>query len=153
MASTKIRGITIELGADTSGISSALKSVNTEIGSTQRQLKDVERLLKMDPGNTELLAQKQRLLNTRIGETKTKLDTLREAQKEVGKSLKDTDEGRAQYDALTREIQACEKELKDLEDQAGKANVAVQQIATAGGKIKDLGGKISQLGSDMTPRP
>lgn len=150
MASTKIRGITIELGADTSGISSALKSVNTEIGSTQRQLKDVERLLKMDPGNIELLAQKQRLLNTRIGETKTKLDTLREAQKEVGKSLKDTDEGRAQYDALTREIQACEKELKDLEDQAGKANVAVQQIATAGGKIKDLGGKISQLGSDMT---
>ena len=111
MASTKIRGITIELGADTSGISSALKSVNTEIGSTQRQLKDVERLLKMDPGNIELLAQKQRLLNTRIGETKTKLDTLREAQKEVGKSLKDTDEGRAQYDALTREIQACEKEL------------------------------------------
>ena len=63
MASTKVRGITIELGADTSGLSKALKGVNSEISKTQKDLKDVERLLKLDPSNTELLAQKQKLLN------------------------------------------------------------------------------------------
>ena len=86
MASTKVRGITIELGADASGISKALSGVNKEIGSTQKQLKDVERLLKLDPHNTELMEQKQRLLAERVGETKTKLEALKEAQKEVGKS-------------------------------------------------------------------
>ncbi len=89
MASTKVRGITIELGADTSGISKALKDVNSEIGSTQRQLKDVERLLKLDPSNTELLRQKQELLKDSINETIQKLDKLEAAQKEVGKTYKE----------------------------------------------------------------
>ena len=93
MASTKVRGITIELGADTSGISKALKGVNSEIGSTQKQLKDVDRLLKLDPTNTELLEQKQRLLGDRVQETSKKLDTLKEAQEEVSKTLKETGEG------------------------------------------------------------
>ena len=69
----KIRGITIELGADTSGLSKALSDVNGQIRSTQSQLKDVERLLKLDPKNTELLRQKQELLTKSIGETKEKL--------------------------------------------------------------------------------
>lgn len=150
MASTRVRGITIELNADTTGISQALKKVNTEIGSTSRQLKDVERLLKMDPGNTELLAQKQELLNKRIGETKTKLQTLKQAQQEVGKTFKETGEGKDQYDALTREIQACEKELKDLEKEASKANVTIQKIAASGEKMKDLGSNLKQVGSNMT---
>lgn len=150
MASTKVRGITIELNADTTGISQGLKTVNSEIGSTQKQLKDVERLLKLDPGNTELLEQKQRLLNDRIGETKTKLETLKKAQQEVEKTFKETGEGQEQYDALTREIQSCERELKDLEKQAGKAEVAMQKIAAAGDKMKDLGGKISDVGSKLT---
>ena len=93
MASTKVRGITIELNADASGLTKALTSVNKEIGSTQKQLKDVERLLKMDPGNTELLEQKQRLLNDQIGNTKDKLESLKQAQKEVGEELKKTGEG------------------------------------------------------------
>ena len=86
MASTKVRGITIELGADTTGLSKGLTQINKEIGSTQKQLKDVNRLLKLDPGNADLMAQKQRLLNDRIGETRTKLDALKEAQKEVATS-------------------------------------------------------------------
>ena len=147
MASTKVRGITIELGGDTSGLSKALKDVNTEIGKTQKDLKDVERLLKLDPGNTELLAQKQRLLNDRIGETKTKLDALKTAQSQVDMS---TEEGQRQYDALTREIASCEQELKALETQAGKSNVAVQQIATAGEKLKKVGSNISSVGDSMT---
>lgn len=147
MASTKVRGITIELGADTSGLSKALKEVNTEIGKTSKDLKDVERLLKLDPGNTELLAQKQRLLNDQIGETKTKLEALKTAQSQVDMT---TDEGQREYDALTREIASCEQELKKLEDAAGEANVAVQKIGEAGEKIKDMGGKVAGVGDKLT---
>lgn len=147
MASTKVRGITIELGGDTSGLSKALKDVNTEIGKTQKDLKDVERLLKLDPGNTELLAQKQRLLNDRIGETKTKLDALKTAQSQVDMS---TEEGQRQYDALTREIASCEAELKDLEAQASKSKEALKKISEAGEKLKDIGGKVKDVGKNLT---
>lgn len=150
MGSTKVRGITIELNADTSGITKGLKAVNAEIGSTQRQLKDVERLLKLDPTNTQLLEQKQRLLGNAITETKTKLDTLKKAQEDVGKTLKDTGEGQAQYDALTREIISCEKELKNLENQARKSNVTLQQVSAFGSKLKDAGKNISAVGDSMT---
>ena len=147
MATTKIRGITIELGADTSGLSKALKEVNSEIGKTQKDLKDVEKLLKLDPGNTELLEQKQRLLNDRIGETKTKLEALKQAQSQVDLS---TEEGQRQYDALTREIASCETELKQLESQASKSKQALEKIGEAGEKLKDIGGKVTDVGKSMT---
>lgn len=135
MASTKIRGITIELNADTSGISKGLKSVNSEIKSTQSQLRDVERLLKLDPTNTQLLAQKQRLLKDAVSETKTKLDTLKKAQEEVGKTLKETGEGQEQYDALTREIVSCEQELKRAEKAASGFNVTAAKISATADKM------------------
>ena len=74
MADAKVRGITIELGADTSGISKALGSLNKEISQTSKELKDVERLLKLDPGNTELLAQKQKLLTKAIEDSEKKVE-------------------------------------------------------------------------------
>lgn len=151
MASTKVRGITIELGADTSGLSKGLKSINSEIGSTQKQLKDVERLLKLDPKNTELLEQKQRLLSDRIGETKTKLEALKEAQKEVGEELKKTGEGQEQYDALEREIIACENELKNLQREADASNSALKKIGEAGESVKAVGDKISGAGKALMP--
>ena len=151
MASTKIRGITIELGADTSGLSKALKGINSEIGNTQKQLKDVEKLLKLDPHNTELMEQKQRLLSERIGETKTKLEALKEAQAQVGEELKKTGEGQEQYDALSREIVSCTNELKALEKEANSASVAMQSISAAGEKLKDVGGKISSAGQALMP--
>lgn len=151
MASTKVRGITIELGADTSGLSKALKTVNSEIGKTQKNLKDVERLLKMDPHNTELMEQKQRLLNERVGETKTKLEALKEAQKQVGDELKKTGEGQEQYDALTREIASCTNELKSLEKEAGSASVAMQKLSAAGDSMKNAGEKISGAGKSLMP--
>ncbi len=151
MASTKVRGITIELGADTSGLSKALKGVNKEIGSTQKQLKDVEKLLKLDPHNTELMEQKQRLLGERVGETKTKLEALKEAQKEVGEELKKTGEGQEQYDALEREIISCTNELKELEKQASQSSVAMQKISAAGETLKTAGDKISGVGQALMP--
>ena len=135
MASTKVRGITIELNADTSGISKGLKSVNSEIKSTQSQLRDVERLLKLDPTNTQLLAQKQRLLKDAVSETTTKLDTLKKAQEEVGKTLKETGEGQQQYDALTREIVSCEQELKKAEKTASGFNVTAAKISATADKM------------------
>lgn len=149
MASTKVRGITIELGADTSGLSKALKNVNSEIKTTQKQLKDVERLLKLDPKNTELLEQKQRLLGERIGETRTKLEALKEAQKQVGEELEKTGKGQEQYDALTREIVSCTNELEDLEKQASKTYQAFEKIAAAGEKLKEVGGKIEDAGKSL----
>jgi phage-related minor tail protein len=151
MASTKVRGITIELGADTSGLSKALKSVNQEIGSTQKQLKDVEKLLKLDPHNTELMEQKQKLLSERVGETKTKLEALKQAQKEVGEELKKTGEGQEQYDALQREIISCTNELKELEKQASASSVAMQKISAAGESLKNVGDKISSAGQALMP--
>lgn len=150
MAGTKVRGITIEIGGDTTGLSKALTSINKEIGSTQRQLKDVEKLLKLDPTNTELLEQKQRLLGDRIGETKTKLEALKQAQAQVGEELKKTGEGQEQYDALTREIISCENELKNLEKQAIESNTALNNISVAGEKLQEVGGKVSKLGDSLT---
>ena len=76
MAGSRIKGITVEIGGDTTKLQSALKGVNSEIKNTQSQLKDVEKLLKLDPGNTELLAQKQKLLSSAVSETREKLATL-----------------------------------------------------------------------------
>jgi phage-related minor tail protein len=141
MASTKVRGITIELGADTTGLSKALKDVNSEIRNTQKDLKDVERLLKLDPGNTELLAQKQKLLSDRVEETKTKLDALKKAQESIDMS---TEDGQRQYDALSREIIACENELKEAEAAAKSFNATAEKISVSAGKMADKFGSMAQ---------
>ena len=151
MSSTKVRGITIELGADTTGLSKAFKDINSQIGSTTKQLKDVNKLLKLDPGNTELLEQKQRLLKDSIGNTKEKLEDLKKAQEEVGKTLKETGEGQEQYDALQREIVSCEQELKNLQAEANRSNEALAKVAAAGDKIKAAGDKISSAGQALMP--
>ena len=78
MASTKIRGITIEIGGDTSGLSKALKDVNREVQTAQNGLKDVNNLLKMNPGNVDLLRQKQSYLNDAISSTKDRLEQEKE---------------------------------------------------------------------------
>lgn len=140
MASTRVRGITIELGADTSGLSKALKGINTEIKNTSKDLKDVERLLKLDPTNVELLAQKQRLLSDRVEETKTKLDALKQAQESIDLS---TEEGQRQYDALTREIVSCENELKQAEQAAAGFNATAERISTSAGKISQSIGNMA----------
>ena len=76
----RVKGITVEIGGDTTGLSKALSGVNKEIRSTQTQLKDVNKLLKLDPSNTTLLEQKQKLLQTVITETKDKLTQLKSVQ-------------------------------------------------------------------------
>lgn len=84
----RIKGITVQIGGDTTGLSKALSGVNKQIKNTQSQLKDVEKLLKLDPTNTKLLEQKQRLLSGAVEETKTKLDSLKTPKKRYSSSLR-----------------------------------------------------------------
>jgi len=91
VAASRIKGITVEIDGDTTGLSKALSSVNKEMKSTQSQLKDVKKLLKLDPTNTELLEQKQKLLNEAVSETKEKLETLKTAAEQANTALANSD--------------------------------------------------------------
>lgn len=137
----KIRGITIELGGDASGLSQALKDVNGDLNNTQKQLKDVERLLKLDPKNTELLAQKQKLLGDQIQNTKKKLDTLKQAQATMDKN--GVDKNSDQYMALQREIISTEREVKGLEKASKETSNAMSGIAQAADKVSTAAGKVA----------
>lgn len=148
---SRIQGITVEIGGDTTKLSSALSGVNKEIKNTQSQLKDVEKLLKLDPTNTELLAQKQRLLGDAIKETKDKLDTLKTAASQANEQLQKGDITQEQYDGLQREIQETEQKLKSLEEQAAKTNTTLLKIDEVGGKLKDVGDKVSGVGKALMP--
>lgn len=148
----RIKGITVQIGGDTTGLSKALSGVNKEISSTQSQLKDVERLLKLDPTNTKLLEQKQRLLADAIGDTKTKLDALKQAEKQVQRQFAEGTISQQQYDALQREIVDTEQKLKSLENQARRfGSVFAQQMQEAGGKISEFGDKVSGVGQKLLP--
>lgn len=151
MAGT-IRGITIDIGGDTSKLSKALQGVNKDISNTQKQLKDVNKLLKLDPSNTELIRQKQGLLADAIGETKTKLDALKEASKKAEEQLKIDPSTQDSYDAIQREIIATEQNLKDLEEQAKKTNATAAKIAEVGGKMKEFGSSVTAVGKDLTTK-
>ena len=151
MAASRIKGITIEIGGDTTKLQTALKGVNTEIRNTQAQLKDVEKLLKLDPGNTELLAQKHRLLGDAVKETKEKLETLKTAAEQAEKALNDGTISKDQYDALQREIIETENELKRLEEQENQSATALQKISATGEKLKDVGSNIEGAGKKLLP--
>ena len=151
MAASRIKGITIEIGGDTTKLQTALKGVNTEIRNTQQQLKDVEKLLKLDPGNTELLAQKHKLLGQAVEETKNKLETLKTAQQQADEALKNGTISKDQYDALQREIIETEQELKRLEKQANQSATALQKISATGEKLQEVGGKIEGAGKKLLP--
>ena len=101
---SRIKGITVEIGGDATGLEKALKNVNSTIKSIQSELKDVERLLKLDPSNTELLTQKQKLLKDAISSTSEKLETRKEAQKQAKEQLENGELGQDKYDALQREL-------------------------------------------------
>lgn len=151
MAACRIKGITVEIGGDTTKLQTALKGVNSEIKNTQAQLKDVEKLLKLDPGNTELLAQKQKLLSDAVSETKDKLTTLKTAAEQANTALANGDISQEQYDALQREIIETEQDLKKLEEQAKQSDSALQKIAANGEKLKTVGDNISSAGQKMLP--
>lgn len=107
-----IKGITIEIGGDTTELQNALNGVNEDLKSTKNELKEVKKGLKLDPKNTELLAQKQQLLTKAVGETKDKLDVLKTAEAQVEQQFKNGEASEEQYRAIKREVIATEAELK-----------------------------------------
>ena len=148
---SRIKGITIEIGGDTTGLDKALKSVNSSITHTQSALKDVNKLLKLDPSNTELLTQKQKLLKDAISSTKEKLDALKQAQVQAKEQLENGDLGQDKYDALQREIIETEQELKRLQQEAATTSTALAKIDEIGGKMENLGNSIAGVGKTIMP--
>lgn len=144
----RIKGITIEIGGDTTALSKALSGVNKEINTTQKQLRDVERLLKLDPGNVTLLEQKQRLLADSVEQTKQKLDSLKSAEKQVQQQFAQGKVSQAQYDALQREIVATEADLRKAEKAASSLQ---DEIAQSKGEsaLKQLGDAASETASEV----
>lgn len=135
----KIRGITIELSADTKGITKGLNSINSQLKSTQSQLKDVNKLLKLDPKNTELLQQKQKLLGDAVKETKDKLKELKEIQSRM--DAEGVDKNSAQYQALQREIIATEQDLEKAEKAQADFNAEMQKTAADAAKAESALGR------------
>ena len=144
MAGGRIKGITIEINGDTKGLQDSLKKVDSSLKTTQSNLRDINKLLKLDPTNTELLTQKQKNLQDAVNGTKDRLQQLKDAQGSVA-------EGTAEWDGLQREIIATEQELKNAQEELRKfGTVGAQQLQAVGAKMQEVGGKISNIGSTLT---
>ena len=144
MAGT-IKGMTIEIGGNTEPLEQALKSTNKEIKNTQNELKDVNKALKLDPSNIDLLKQKQQLLGQQIGQTTTKIDALKQAQKQMEAEMKKGGEvNQEDYRKLQREIAKAEVSLKDLKEEAKHCHPYLQQIGEALSKVGKVAGSIAK---------
>lgn len=150
MASSKIKGITIEIDGDTTKLGKALESAEGSSKSLQSELKGINTLLKLDPSNVELLTQKQKVLTDAIGSTEDKLKTLKNAQAQVQAQFDKGDITEQQYRDFQREIVATEKKLESLKEEAKDfGSVFAQQAKVAGDKVKELGGKVEEAGQKM----
>ena len=146
---SRIKGITIEIGGDTTQLQKSLASVDKSLKNTQSSLKDVNKLLKLDPSNTELLKQKQELLKQSIEDTKDRLKTLNEAYKQL--DGQGTEEAKKQQELLAREISETEQNLKSLKKEYSDfGSVAKQQLTEVGNQMKEVGGKITDTGKDLS---
>lgn len=154
---SRIKGITIELEGKTTGLEKAISDVTSKSIDLQGELRDVERLLKFDPGNVEALAQKQEILTKQFENTTEKLNRLKAAQEEVEKQFKSGDIGEKQYRAFRREIEFTEKSIKDLDGKISQLDgSSVQELKKdfnrveessedAKESVKDLGSELLEL--------
>lgn len=136
MASNRIKGITIEIGGNTTQLTKALADVDKSLKDTQAQLKDVNKLLKLDPSNVELLRQKQDLLGKAVTDTKTRQEELTKAL-EQAKKAGNTEENQRQQDALQRELIETTAQLKDLEKQYNKCSPALEAVSAKTGQLAE----------------
>lgn len=140
----RIAGITIEIGGDTTNLQKSLKGVDSQLKTTQNNLKDINKLLKLNPTSTELLTQKQKNLKDAVQQTKERLRQLKEAQSGVA-------EGTPEWDALQREIIATEADLREAEAELrGFGGVVAQQLKAAGAKMKEFGTKVQDVGKKLS---
>ncbi|RBP89400.1 phage-related minor tail protein [Cytobacillus firmus] len=157
MASSRIRGITIEIDGDATGLDQALSDVNSRSRDLHKELQDVNRLLKFNPGNAELIAQKQQLLGEQIENTTKKLEQLKEAEEEVQRQFENGEIGADQFRAFQREIIATEGRLEHFQneldslgagDEPGRIARGMEKIESAArGATKAVGGLARGIGT------
>lgn len=145
MASKNLKGMTLQIGGDTTELSKALKKPDKDISDLQSKLKSVNQMLKFDPSNTELLAQKQRLLKEQITATEDKLKLLKETQKQFVTEGGSVDS--KQYIALEQEIQKAESALKRLNSETSNVSANMQAF---GEKTKQVGDKFTSVGKEVS---
>ena len=148
MASNRIKGITIEIGGNTTKLDKALAGTDKQLKQTQNSLKDVERLLKMDPGNVELLTQKQRLLTEAVEGTRERLRTLETAAEQANEALANGEMSQDQYDALNREIIETQRNLEELTRTANDFDID-QAIQDAEDALRDLNNEADDASDNL----
>ena len=149
-----LKGLMVEIGADTSGLAKALGEVTDKSKNIQTELTKVNKLLKFSPKDTTLLVQKQKLLGDQVKATRDRLQELKSAEKDVQKAVKEGKVSEEQYRAFQREIVETESKLKHYEDElakVSKGHVAFgQKMQETGEKMKTIGGNIADVGKSLT---
>lgn len=146
MANNRIKGITISIDGDTTGLEGALKDVNKQAGNLQSELKDVERLLKLDPGNAQLVAQKMELLQQTVQNTEEKLTALRAAQSQVDAQFQRGDIGAEQYRAFQRELALTEAQFRNYSNQLSTVQMDHERLSRS---QQELGTFFRATGTDV----
>ena len=151
--SSSVKGILVEIGGDTSNLQSALAKVNSATASLTRELKGVNSLLKLDPGSTEMLSQKQEILKENIKETTEKLEQLKQAQEMADDEiLRGGEISKENYRALQREIKATEEKLAKLKAEASAFTKVGDRLVEVGNHISNISKKLDSLGNTLTTK-
>lgn len=137
MANNKIKGLTVEIGGDTTKLGKALDNVEKKSRDLSSELGEINKLLKFDPGNADLLAQKQKVLADAIANTGKKLDTLKEAEKQVQAQFERGEVSEEQVRALQREIMTTEKKMVSYEKAARETAEAVEKLGDGSDDVGD----------------
>ena len=145
MASNKIKGLTVEIGGDTTKLGKALDNVEKQGKGLTGELREINRLLKLDPSNVDLLAQKQKVLANAVANTESKLDTLKEAERQVQAQFEKGEASEEQVRALQREIISTEKALENYNRAAKETAEAMDKVAK---ETKDAGKEVDDLGDE-----
>lgn len=144
-----IKGITIEINGETKGLESTIKSVATESKSLQGELRGINALLKMDPSNADLQAQKHKVLAEAVAQSSDKLEILKKAQDDVTAAFENGEISEKRYRDFQREIVATEQELQRLTEEQKDFISSTSKLSTAGKRMQDFGGKVKGVGEDL----
>lgn len=134
----RIKGITVEIGGDTTGLDKALRSVNSSITKTQSALNDVNKLLKLDPSNTVLVAQKQQLLSQAVSQTSDKLEALESAQEQVTAAFQRGDIGQDKYQAFQREVEETRGKLNQYKNDLSSLQIEQDRLSSNTARLEKL---------------
>lgn len=134
----RIKGITVEIGGDTTGLDKALRGVNSSITKTQSALNDVNKLLKLDPSNTVLVAQKQQLLSQAVSQTSDKLEALESAQEQVTAAFQKGDIGQEKYQAFQREVEETRGKLNQYKNDLSSLQTEQDRLSSNTARLEKL---------------